>query len=294
MNGTDLLCCTVTQMINPARLAAFAATVVSDGPIVAAPILTEAQHEHVLTGRYELVPTSTGVTGRTESGEMSMSWASVATLLAAATTPEHARALSDAVTVGGRPRGPDRKALDAACADYAHAAATAAGLIDPPMARESENGFNIELRSTVHRSTVSINDVEVLSVSPDQSTTEIDVPAHSDPTTGEQIDRWSETVVFVPRRESNSPTPTSVGHRVGIQPWTPLNDIGARWSLQIDGFDIVIINASPRSGVNISVYDEDPSHDYLRFDTSFEVPQRPSPAQNRVAALKVPQMGREL
>ena len=68
MNGTDLFCSAVTQMIDPARLAAFASAVVSDGPIVAAPIITEARHDHVLTPRYELVPTSGGVTGRTETG----------------------------------------------------------------------------------------------------------------------------------------------------------------------------------------------------------------------------------
>jgi len=294
MNGTDLFCCTVTQMIDPARLAAFASTVVSDGPIVAAPILTEARHDHVLTPRYELVPTSIGVTGRTESGETTMSWVAIATLLAAATTPELVRALTDAVTVGGQPRGFDHDRLDSARSDYAHAAAIAAGLIDPPMHRQVDNGFDIELRSTTHRTTVSINRIELFDIRPSQFTCNVDVRSHVDPTTGAEVDGFSETVLFVPHGESNLPTPPSVGDRVGIERLDPVSTDGAQWALQVDGYDSVIIEASAHNGVRVAVYDNDREQDYLRFEKHFPVPAHASPAERRFAALKVCSTGREL
>lgn len=293
MNGTDLFCCTVTQMINPGRLAAFASTVVSDGPIVAAPIITEARHDHVLTPRYELVPTDTGVTGRTESGEMTMSWVAVATLLAAVTTPERARGLGDAVTVGGRERPTNGPPLDVLRADYAHAAATAAGLIDPPMRRQSDNGFDIELRSTTHRTTVSINRVELFDMRPSQFISSVDVRSHIDPTSGEPVEGFAETVLFVPHGESNAPIAGPVGSRVGIERLDPDSDIGAQWALQIDGFDSVIIEAFPDRGVRVAVYDNDPEQSYLRFEKSFRVPATPSATEQRLASLKVSSAGRE-
>ena len=294
MNRTDLFCCTVTQMLDPARLTAFASTVLSDGPIVAAPILTEARHHHVLTTRYELVPNSNGVTGRTESGELSMSWAEVATLLAAATTPERARALSDAVTVGREPRGPDSDRLDAALSDYAHAAATAAGLIGPPMQQQTDNGFDIKLRSTTHRTTVSINQIELFDIRPHQFTCNVDVRSHIDPTTGAEVDGFSDTVLFVPHGDSNSPPAPSVGDRVGIERLDPGSADGAQWALQIDGFDSVIIEAFPHNGVRIAIYDNDRERDYLRFEKQFPVPPQPSPAERRLAALKIRSTWREL
>ena len=293
MNGTDLFCCTVTQMIDPARLTAFASTVVSDGPIVAAPILTEARHDHVLTPRYELVPTATGVTGRTDAGEMSMSWVAIATLLAKVTTPERARTLSDAVTVGGRERCTGGESLDAIRADYAHAAATAAGLIDPPMRHESDNGFDIELRSTTHRTTVTINQVELLDIRPHQFTCNVDVRAHTDPATEQFIDGFVELVLFVPHGESNLPQAGAVGDRVGIERLDPNSEVGAQWALQIDGYDSIIIEAFPHNGVRVAVYDNDPTQHYLRFEKHFPIPPMPSAAERRLAALKIPQTGRE-
>ena len=294
MNKTDLFCCTVTQMIDPARLAAFASTVVSDGPIVAAAILTEARHDHVLTPRYELAPTSIGVTGRTESGELSMSWVEVATLLAEVVTPERARALSNAVTVGGNERGTDGELLDALLAGYAHAAATAGGLIDPPLHHESDNGFDIELRSTTHRTTVAINQVELFDVRSHQFTCNVDVRPHTDPTNERQVDGFVETVLFVPHGESNSPQAGSVGTRVGIERLDPDSEVGAQWALQIDGYDTIIIEAFPHNGVRVAVFDNDPKHENLRFEKQFPIPPLPSPTERRFASLKIPQPGREL
>lgn len=294
MNKTDLFCCTVTQMIDPARLAAFASTVVSDGPIVAAPILTEARHDHVLTPRYELVPTSSGVTGRTESGELSVSWVEVATLLAKVVTPERALALSNAVTVEGNETITDGESLDTLRAGYAHAAATAGGLIDPPLRHESDNGFDIELRSTTHRTTVAINQVELFDVRPHQFTCNVDLRPHTDPTNGRQVDGFVESVLFVPRGESNAPRAGSVAARVGIERLDPDSDVGAKWALQIDGYDSMIIEAFPHNGVRVAVYDNDPTHEYLRFEKQFPIPPLPSPTQRRFASLKIPQTGREL
>lgn len=294
MNKTDLFCCTVTQMIDPARLAAFTSTVVSDGPIVAAPILTKARHDHVLTPRYELTPTNSGVTGRTESGESSMSWTAIATLLAEVVTPERARALSNAVPVGGNEKSTDRESLDTLRAGYAHAAATAGGLIDPPLRHESDNGFDIELRSTTHRTTVAINQVELFDVRPHQLTCNVDVRPHTDPTKQRQVNGFDETVLFVPRGESNAPRAGSVGTRVGIERLDPDSEVGAQWALQIDHYDTIIIEAFPHNGVRIAVYDNDPKHENIRFEKQFPIPPLPSPTERRFASLKIPQAGREL
>lgn len=282
MNEADLFCTAVTQMIDSARLAAFASTVVSDGSTVAAPIITDARHDHVLTPRYELVPIDGGVTGRTEVGEMSMTWTAIASLLAAVTTPERARALGNAVTVGGQERPTNGASLDELCADYAHAAATAAGLLVPPTYHESDNGYSLELRSTTHRTTVSINRVELFDIRPRPQTSVIDVRAHRDSGSGELAEGFSGTVLFVPVGESNAPVPGAVGKRVGLERLDPNSDVGARWAVQVDGFDSVIVEAFPERGVRIAVYDNDPDQEYLRYETIFPVAASHGTARQRL------------
>ena len=44
-------------------------------------------------------------------------------------------------------------------------------------------------------------------------------------------------------------------------------------------------------GVRIAVYDHDPEHDFLRFETTFPLAARPSTAERRVGALKVAPSG---
>ena len=292
MNRTDLFCCTVTHMIEPAHLAAFADKVVTAGPIAAAPIITDAHHDHVLTTRYELVPTPRGVIGRTESGESTMTWIEIATHLAEVATAQRADALSRTARTASRQTGD--ALVEVARADFAHAAATAAGLIDPPLQRQSVQGSDIELRSTPHRTTVSINGAAIVAVTPQQFTAHIDVPAHRDPTTGHIIDSFSETVTFVPRGDSNSPIPSSAGHRIGIEQLVATSGTNERWSLQVDGFDIGTIDVSALSGVHLSVYDEDPRYGERRLDTHLYVPQPLHAAMRRTPAFRSPPQGRSL
>ena len=94
MNRTDVFTRTAIEVISPLTLTEFVSKVVASGPIAAAPVIIEATYEHVITPRYELIPTTLGVTGRTLSGSTSeMTWIEIASLLANVATTERVGAL---------------------------------------------------------------------------------------------------------------------------------------------------------------------------------------------------------
>ena len=291
MNRTDLFTRTVTELIDARRLSDFAFSAVHSGPIVAAALIADATYEHVVTPRYELIPTEQGVTGRTLQGLTSdMDWVEIVTLLAQATTPQRAMEIEEAVT----DLGADNAYIRSVVQDYAHAAAVAGGLLDPPVRYDVDNGFGIQLRSTSHRTAVFVNDVEVCLIRPQQFTAHVEVPGHFDDATEIGEPGFASLVVFVPHGDSNTPTPRSAGERVGLERLDPDSVVGARWVVQIDGYDTVTVDASPHVGVQVGVYDINPDEQFLRFTKSLPVVPLPTPRQQRLANFKCRRSGREL
>ena len=296
MNRTDLFTRTALEVINPLTLTEFSSRVVASGPIAAAPVITDASYDHVVTPRYELIPTTLGVTGRTLSGSTSqMTWIEVATLLANAVTPERVDALHHAIAPGwGRTIGADHKSIKRAVEDFVHVASVTGGLLDPPMQRQVDNGFDLQLRSNLHRATLLINDVELLDVRPQDFTAHVGVRAHTDPRTHVDVAGFDAMVVFVPHGDSNTPTATSAADRVGVLRLDPDSDVGAQWVLQIDGYDAVVVEAFPDVGIRVAVYDSKPDERFLRFDKSFPIEPVPHPTAPRLARVSFPRQGRAL
>jgi hypothetical protein len=296
VNRTDLFTRTAIEVITPLTLTEFSSRVIASGPIAAAPVITEASYEHVLTPRYELIPTTLGVTGRTLSGSTSqMTWIEVATLLANAATPERVDALRHAIAPGwDRTIGADHESIKRAVEDLVHAGALAGGLLDPPMQREVDNGFDLQLRSNPHRATLLINDVELLDVRPQDFTAHVGVRAHTDPRTHVEVAGFDAMVVFVPHGDSNTPAATSAADRVGVLRLDPDSDVGAQWMLQIDGYDTVVVEAFADLGVRVAVYDSNPDEKFLRFDKSFPIEPVPQPTAPRLARVNFPRQGRAL
>jgi hypothetical protein len=296
MNRTDLFTRTAIEVINPLTLTEFVSKVIASGPIAAAPVITEASYDHLVTPRYELVPTTSRVTGRTLSGSTSeMTWIEVATLLANVATPERFDALRVVVPDGwDRTIGADHRAMRRAVEDFVHAAAVAGGLLDSPMQREVDNGFDLQLRSNQHRATLLINGVELFDVRPQDFTAHLGVRAHTDPHTHDDVAAFDAMVVFVPHGDSNTPRATSASDRVGVQRLDPDSDVGAQWALQIDGYDTVVVEAFPETGVRVAVYDSNPDEKFLRFDKSFPIEPIPPPVEHRLARVSFPRQGRAL
>ena len=296
MNRTDLFTRTAVEVINPVTLIEFSSRVVASGPIAAAPVITDASYDHVLTPRYELIPTTLGVTGRTLSGSTSqMTWIEIATLLANAATPERVDALRHAIAPGwDRTIGADHRSITRAVEHFVHAAAVTGGLLDPPMQREVDNGFDLALRSNTHRATLLINDVELLDIRPQDFTAHVGVRAHTDPRTHFDVAGFDAMVVFVPHGDSNTPRATSATDRVGVVRLDPDSDVGAQWVLQIDGYDTVVVEAFPDLGVRVAVYDSNPDEKFLRFDKSFPIEPVPQPTDHRLSRVSFPRQGRAL
>jgi len=297
MNRTDLFTHIALDMIDPVTLNEFVSTVRHSGPIAAAPLIIESFYDHIVTPRYELIPTESGVIGRTLSGATAeMTWIEIATLLANAATPERVDALGGEIANAGSDRstGGDYRPTMRALEDYVHAAAVAGGLIDPVSRHDLDNGFDLQLRSNRHRTKLLINDVELLDVRPQQFTAHVGVRPHQDPRARVEAAGFEAMVVFVPHGESNTPKAASAADRVGVERLDPNGDVGARWVLQIDGYDTVAIEAFADSGVRVAVYDSNPDERFLRFDKSFPINPRPSPAEHRLAKLSFPRPGRAL
>jgi hypothetical protein len=96
----------------------------------------------------------------------------------------------------------------------------------------------------------------------------------------------------LPHGSSNAPLIEAAGARIGIERLDPNSNVGAHWTLQIDGYDTATIEASPHNGVRVAVYDNDPKQRFLRFEKRFPITPSLSAAQRRLAVLKVPQSGR--
>ena len=297
MNRTDLFTRTVIEVISPLTLAEFVSKVVASGPIAAAPVITEATYDHVVTPRYELLPTTSGVTGRTLSGSTSaMTWIEIASLLANVATTERVDTLRHAIGPDGwnHTIGADQQSTRRGVEDFVHAAAVAGGLLDSPMQREVDNGFDLQLRSTRHRATLLINGVELFDVRPQDFTAHLGVRAHTDPHTHDDVAGFDAMVVFVPHGDSNTPRATSASERVGVQRLDPDSDVGAQWVVQIDGYDTVVVEAFPETGVRVAVYDSNPDEKFLRFDKSFPIDPIPPPVEHRLARVSFPRQGRAL
>jgi hypothetical protein len=297
MNRTDLFTRTAIDVINPLTLTEFVSKVVASGPIAAAPVIIEATYEHVITPRYELIPTTLGVTGRTLSGSTSeMTWIEIASLLANVATTEWVGTLRHAIEPDGWKHtiGADHHSTRRAVEDFVHAAAVAGGLLDPPMQLEVDNGFDLQLRSTRHRATLLINDVELFDVRPHDFTAHVGVRAHTDPRTGVDVAGFDAMVVFVPHGDSNTPTATSAADRIGAVRLDPDSDVGAQWAVQIDGYDTVVVEAFPETGVRVAVYDSNPDEKFLRFDKSFPIEPIPPLVEHRLARVTFPLQGRAL
>jgi hypothetical protein len=297
VNRTDLFSRTAIEVIHPLTLTEFVSKVVTSGPIAAAPVITDTSYDQVVTPRYELLPTSWGVTGRTLAGSTSeMSWVEVATLLANVATLERVDTLVHAIeTDGWKPTfGADHELSRRAVEDFVHAAAVAGGFLDSPMPREVDNGFDLQLRSTRHRATLLINGVELFDVRPQDFTAHVGVRAHADPRTHDDVAGFDALVVFVPHGDSNTPMATSAADRVGVLRLDPDSDVGAQWVVQIDGYDTVVVEAFPDLGVRVAVYDSNPDEKFLRFDKSFPIEPIPPPVEHRLARVSFPRQGRAL
>jgi hypothetical protein len=224
-----------------------------------------------------------------------MTWIEVATLLPNVSTPERFDALRVVVPDGwDRTIGADHRAMTRAVEDFVHAAAVAGGLLDSPMQREVDNGFDLQLRSTRHRATLLINGVELFDVRPQDFTAHLGVRAHTDPHTHDDVAGFDAMVVFVPHGDSNTPRATSASDRVGVQRLDPDSDVGAQWVVQIDGYDTVVVEAFPETGVRVAVYDANPDEKFLRFDKSFPIEPIPPPVEHRLARVSFPRQGRAL
>ena len=105
------------------------------------------------------------------------------------------------------------------------------------------------------------------------------------------------TVRHVPPGESAGPLPATFADRVGVEVLDE-DGTGARWALQVDGFDVVIMEAgnAVTPTVRAAVYDNDPTQPFQRCEGRCTVPPAaPSPgprdagaAVNRLAGLRRP------
>ena len=258
-------------------------------------ILSTGPHRDVLTTRYELTPGRSGVTGRSETGSISeLLWTEIGRLLATVATPDRAEEFAAAVQALDPfgDIGDGLPAVDALRNDLAHAAATASGQIAAPEQLGSTQLMQLQLRSTSSWTTAYLNGVHVASIHPSAMTVRIYVPSTFDPD-GARIPGFADTVRFVPPGDSNAPVARSVGRRVGIEQLDPDNHDGAKWAVQIDGFDTLVIEASNAGRARVAIYDQDPDQPFERYSTTLPIPPPARRAQQRLARLGCPNVGLE-
>ena len=107
-----------------------------------------------------------------------------------------------------------------------------------------------------------------------------------------RTETFSGTVRHVPPGDAAGPLPATFAERVGIDVLDE-NPDGVRWALQVDGFDVAIMEAADglHPGVRAAVYDNDPSQPFQRYEGIATVPPQPhSPgsagaAVDRLAAM---------
>ena len=297
MNRTDLFVCAVTQVVEPFALARTLDLLQIANRLSATAHLARGPHQHVLTPRYELTPGRTGVTGRSDIGSVAeISWSEIARLLEPVATPDRVGHLSRALEAEDPfpDAGSGQSGVEAVQHDIAHAAAVAGGLLRAPNLSEADGAIEIQLRSTTHWTTAYVNRVEIASIRPVQHTASVMIPGHFDHDSATRAPGFDSQVLFVPPGDSNAPTASMTNRRVGVERLDPDNHDGARWAIQIDGFDTLIVDASDRGRVQVSVYDHDPDQPFMRFTKSLPIPPPTSAAERRLSNLSCSRSGRSL
>lgn len=105
---------------------------------------------------------------------------------------------------------------------------------------------------------------------------------------------FAAVVRHVPPGESNAPLPETFAQRVGVEVLAE-DAAGARWAVQIDGFDVVVmeaVNGAPAT-VRAAVYDNDPAQPFQRYEGHCTVsvtrpPRNAGAAVNRLSQLHRP------
>lgn len=296
MNRTDLFVATVTQLIDPFVLAEFLDQASRPDRPSSTAVLSRGPHRDVLTPRYELTPGRTGVTGRSETGSITeLLWSEVGRLLATVATPERAAEFAAAVH-GLDPFGDVGDGLadvEAIRHELAHRAATASGQIVGPEQLNATRFVQLQLRSTSHWTTAYLNGTHVASIHPAARTARVDIPSAVESNGGLRTPGFTGTVTFVPPGDSNAPIARALNRRIGIDRLDPDNHDGARWAVQIDGFDTLIIEASNVGRALVSVYDQDPDQPFRRFSTTLPIPPPAAQAEQRLARFRCTRAGLE-
>lgn len=281
MNDADLLCAVIEQLLDADSLVEFASTSRRD-PHAAAADLSRSMPDPVVTVEYTVSASPFGVLASSPSGRTSaMSWERVSDALAGAGLEARSGELQELLTAS-----PQRAAEIRA--DLARRATLAIRLAAPTEQSLVFDGNTVALTTAGDTATMTMNTVPVVSVTPWENVPVVNVVALPPPGVG-PFDRGATNVServrvqFVPPGFARPGRASRTADRVGLErldvldalavgsPQRSVQAPGAKWALQVDGYDVAIFEAGS-SRLRIAVYDNDPRRPFVAHESVRAVP----------------------
>ena len=300
MTPSDVVAAAVVHGIPDSRLLLFAELAASNAPPTQlTSVLSAYRPSEVLTGAAVLVADDRGVTMSSLDGQSSstVSWPTLSRHLAAVMTPGRAEALAGAYRAANTPQAAPTDELRRARSLLAYDVLNVAGLVPATLlsshtavgvvldGTSGDGGFAglVALAATGPQSVACVvngADVVELGAHTEVHRVVVHVPGVFD-----------DTVRHVPPGDSVGVLPPTFAQRIAVDVLDE-DASGARWTLQVDQFDVAIVEAanSVPPTVRVAVYDNDPTVPFLRCEATRTVPPVPAAvtAPDRVTPQRPP------
>lgn len=284
MNRADVVVVAIEHAIPASRLMLVARMIRAGGSRDdVASVLASYRPVELITGGGSLVASDAGLSGHGVAAEapvVVVTWEELAGYLMSALTPRRCAELIE--VTGGRADNVQAQRIRDVRSSLAYDTVAAGGLVQPSLFTTAQQprlmvvgeggaaGVQLGLVPLEPPGVAcNVNDATVVTLRPCTERHQVRVDVGG---------TWSGVIRHIPPGDVAPALPATFADRVGVEVLDPYGSTGERWALQVDGFDIAImetlVGVSGRR-VRVAVYDQEPSNPFQRHECSVAVPPLP-------------------